>query len=321
MSATKLFPLIFSMSYNSLTACCIEKEAFLTQDATDLAARGVTPKMITDLEAERIAFVAIPPNVVGRNASSIGFTARNVQIKVLKKSINIVLGIANNTFAKNSSELKSFNVRALSRMNANELINICPNIILKSTEYITKMTVKGLKPAMLTDITTEAAALLPLTSATPTLVGNAESTTIIRRNAANSLFTTLKGLCQTGHAFYTAADNKLKAENYVIYDTDSKVVDREGTVKPQITTSRKTDGITATTPIRMKVSVGTGLQFYYGMTKTSAPTVHAVTVANNPNIFVEKTAEELGYSHEGGIIYLVIHNPNTDDAKFLVKIG
>ena len=321
MSATKLFPLIFSMSYNNLTACCIEKEAYLTQDATDLLTRGVTPKMITDLEAERIAFVAIPPNVVGRNTSSIGFSARNVQIKVLRKSINVVVGIAKDTFTKNSAELKSFNVKGLSRMNANDLINICPNIILKSTLYTTKMTIKGLKPAMLTDITTESAALLPLTSATPTLVGNAESTTIIRRNAANGLFTTLKGLCQTGHAFYTAAENKLKAENYVIYDTDSKVVDRKGTVKPQIKTSRKTDGITATTPIRMKVSIGTGLQFYYGMTKTSAPTIHSVTVANNPNIFVEKTAEELGYSHEGGIIHLVIYNPNSDDAKFLVKIG
>jgi len=321
MSATKLIRLLFAMSYNDLTACCIEKEAFLTQDVADLADRGITPTMITDLETERVSFVALPSNDVVRSTSSIGFAKRNVQTEVLRTYIHVVVDIAKDTFKENSPELKSFNITGLAKMDANELLNQGPNIIIKSTLYKTKMTAKGLKPAMLTNISTAADVLLPLISATPILVGDAEATTTIRRNAANSLYSNLKGLCHTAHAYHIAAGNKLKAENYIIYDVPSKIVDRTGTVKPQIRTSRKTGNIVATTHVRMKVKIGTSLVFYYGMKKTSLPTTHAVTVLNNPNIFIKKTAEELGYDLAGGIIHLIIYNPNGDNATFLAKIG
>ena len=321
MSAKKLIRLIFAMSYSDLVACCIEKSAFLNQDKADLAARGITPEMIADLEKERTDFVAIPSNAVLRATSSIGFEKRNVQTEILRKGIHVVYDIAKDTFKDSSAELKLFNAMGLSKMDADELLKICPNIIEQSTFYIIKMTVKGLLPYMLTNITTQAAALIPLNSATPTLVGNAESATVVRRIAANSLYSTLEGLCHTGHAFYIAAEDNVKAENYVIYDKPSKIVDRTGTVKPQKATSRKTDNIIATTHVRMKVKLGTGLIFYYGMTKKSLPTTNAVTVLNNPNIFIKKTAEELGYDLAGGIIHLIIYNPNGDDASFLAKIG
>ncbi len=321
MSRKKSVPTIFNMSQNDLVACCIEKAAFLTQDIDDLLARGITLEIIAAFVKKRTDFVALPHYVVVRNTSSIGFAKRNVQTEVLRKAVHVVVDIAKDTFKEDSPELKSFNILGLSKLDANELVNLCPNIIIKSTFYTTKMTVKGLLPAMLTKITTEAATLLPLISATPILVGDSEAATIVRVNAANSLYTTLEGLCSTGHACYIAVDNKQKAQNYVIYDKPKKIVDRTGTVMPQVKTSRKTDNIIATTPVRMKVSVGTGLQFYYGMTKTSPPTINAVTVDNNPNVFTVKTAEELGYDLAGGIIHLIIHNPNGDDATFLAKIG
>jgi len=321
MSALKLVQLAFHMSYNDLVACCTEKEAYLNRDVAELEARGITPDIIAALKKKKNDFVVISPNVVMRAKSTIGFEKRNLQTEVLRKGIHVVYDIAKDTFLQNSAELKLFNATGLSKMDADELLKICPNIIEQSTLFITKMTVKGLLPTMLTNITTQAAALMPLNSATPTLVGNAESATVVRRNAANDLYSTLEGLCRTGHTFYIAAEDGVKAENYVIYNGSSKIVDRSGIVKPQKRTSRKTDKIIATTPVRMKVTIGTGLVFYYGMTKTSLPTVHAVTVPYNPNIFIKKTAEELGYDLAGGIIHLIIYNPNGDDAKFLAKIG
>ena len=321
MSAKKLVQPIFNMSHNALVACCTEKEAYLTRDVAELEARGITIDIIAALKKQKTDFVALSPNVVMKAKSSIGFEKRNVQTEVLRKGIHVVYDIAKDTFKEDSAEIKLFNAIGLSKMDADELLKMCPNIIEQSTFYITKMTVKGLQPAMLTNITTQAAALVPLNSATPTLVGNAESATVIRRNAANSLYSTLEGLCHTGRALYVAAEDNVKAENYVIYDGSSKIVDRTGTVKPKIITSRKTDNIMATTHVRMKVTSGTGLVFYYGMTKTSPPTTHAVTVVNNPNIFIKKTAEELGYDLAGGIIHLIIYNPNGDDATFLAKIG
>jgi len=321
MSAKKLIRLIFAMSYTDLVACCIEKSAFLNQDKADLAARGITPEMIADLEKERTDFVAIPSNAVLRATSSIGFEKRNLQTEVLRTAIHVVYDIAKDTFKDDSAEIKAFNAIGLSKMDADELLTIYPNIIEQSTQYKTKMTVKGLNPDMLTNITTQATTLIPLISATPTLIGNAESATVVRRNAANSLYSTLEGLCHTGHAYYIAVDNKLNAENYVIYDKPSKIVDRTGTVKPQKMTSRETNDVITTTHVRMKVTSGSSLVFYYGMLKTSPPTPQAVTVLNNPNKYIEMTAEKLGYDLEGGIIHLIIYNPNGEDATFLAKIG
>lgn len=321
MSVTNLIPLDFAMSFDDLVENCVEKEAYLNRDATDLAARGVTPAMITAFESERVAFVAIPSNATERSVSSLGFSNRNTQIGVLRKAVTVVMDIARDTFKINSAEYKSFNVKGLSKLNGFDLMNICPNIISRATFYSTQMTVKGLTPTMLTNISSGVTTLLPLSSATPTLVGIAESTTIIRHNAANSLYSTMKGLCSTGHAFYMAADNKLKAENYVIYDKASKVVDRTGTVKPKKIETRKTDDIEATTRIRLKVETGISLQFYYGMTTKSLPPTTATTVEFNPNVFVKTTAEALGYSVAGGIIHFLVYNPNADDADFLAKIG
>ena len=304
-----------------MVSTCVEKEAYLTRDQTELAARGVTTAKIAAMETKRVAFVALPSRATESETSSIGFQDRNTQATVLLGAIRLVMYIAEDTFPKNSSQYKSFNAKGLSKMNANQLSNICPNIVAKGTQYMSLMGPKGLTAAMLTNITTQAATLLPLISNTPILVGDEDAATVVRRNAANDLFVTMKGLCHTGYVFYLAAGNDTKAKEYVVGDGDSKVVDRDGIVKPLKKATRKTADITATTPIRFKVKTGTSLQVYYGMTKTSAPTASAATVLYNPNIFLSTTAADLGYDLAGGIKYFIIYNPNADDAEFLAKIG
>ena len=109
MSATKSIRLLFAMSYNDLTACCIEKEAYLTRDVAELEARGITPDIIAAFRKQKTDFVALSPIVVMRAKSSIGFENRNVQTEVLRKGINVVYGIAKDTFKEDSAELKLFN--------------------------------------------------------------------------------------------------------------------------------------------------------------------------------------------------------------------
>ena len=321
MSATKLVPLDFSMSYEKLTSTCVEKVAFLTRDKAVLAERGITPTMITNLDADRVTFAAIPTNATEVATSTKGFSDRDVQTAKLRVAVRIVINIAKTTFATDSPEYKSFNIKGMARFDANKLSNACPNIITQGTKYMSAMADKGLTVAMVTNITTQAALLAPLMSATPTLVGNAAATTEIRRNAANALYNPMMDMCATAHAYFLAEGDSLTAEDYVVYDTTNKVVDRDGTVKYAHQTSRKTDGVEATTKLRLKVSEGTALQFYYGMTKTSVPGPMAQTVAYNPNNFTEFFAEEIGYNKATGMIVFIIKNPNAADGVFLAKIG
>jgi len=192
--------------------------------------------------------------------------------------------------------------------------------VVKGNKNLAAMGPKGLTAAMLANITTQAAALLPLISATPILVSDAETVTGDRRTLANSLYNSMKDLCQTAHTYYFDRD-KLKAENYVIYDASTSVVNREGTVKGNKTAIRKSAGIVADTVFRLKVKSGTSLQFYYGMTSKSLPGPLVTTVDYNPNIFFSTTAAGLGYDAAGGIIVFIIRNPNSDDSEFLAKIG
>ena len=158
-------------------------------------------------------------------------------------------------------------------------------------------------------------------SATPTLVGDASATTETRRNAANALYRAMMDLCATARAYFLSIGDKLTAEEYVVYDVSKKVVDRDGTVKYAKQTSRKTDKIVATTRFRLKVKLGTALQFYFGMTKKSLPGLLAKTVDYNPNNFTDYTAEALGYDKAAGFIVFIIRNLNAEDGWFLAKIG
>lgn len=321
MASPKLLKLLFSMSYEKLIDTCLAKLAFLKRDQADLAARGITIAKINAFDAERIAFAAIPSNVTGLETNTLGYEARDKQAAILLTNIQTVQTIVGDTFETKSAEYKGFQFKGLGKFDASLLYNISSNVVIKGGKYMSQLGPKGLDAAMLTNITTEAAALLPLIAAMPVLVGDAETFTVERRSAGNALFTTAKGLCSTGKAFYTTAKDKVKAKNYVIYDAVRKVVTRSGIVKATLSLVRKTAGITATKRVRMKVKSGTSLQFYFGMTKNSLPGVLSAIVDYNPNIFVKKTAAELGYNAAAGITVFIIRNINGDDASFSAKFG
>ena len=320
MSASSTIKLDFSMSYESLLDDCVAKIAFLQRDVTELTPRGVTLPLITAFDAQRAAFAIVPSNWTNVNEASKGFAARDTKAGQLLTAITVVMGIVNATFAKSSSEYKSFKAKGIGTFTSNQLYNISNNIVVKATQNTVALTAKGLTPGMLTSITTLASALLPLISATPVLVSNAEAMTVTRRQLANALFATMKGFCNIASAYYLAQGNKQKAADYVVYDADTIAIDRTGIVKKNSLTNRKADGVISRSFFRLKVKSGKSLQFYFGMTKTSLPGTNVKTVTYNHNIFVRCYAADLGYDFAGGIKYFIILNPNDEDAEFLVKI-
>jgi hypothetical protein len=57
------------------------------------------------------------------------------------------------------------------------------------------------------------------------------------------------------------------------------------------------------------------------MLKGDTPPAGALEVLANPNIFVTKTAAQLGYNAATGVIQMNIYNPNEGIGAFWVKIG
>ena len=67
--------------------------------------------------------------------------------------------------------------------------------------------------------------------------------------------------------------------------------------------------------------MGKSLQYYFSLLKGDAAPADALTVLPNPNIFVKKTAAQLGYNATTGMIQLNVYNPNEEICAFFIKMG
>ena len=320
MTTKELVPARFNCSHTYLVTSSLEKEALLRRDLPDLIGRGITTIRLDAYKILRDDFNAIPASVIEIYETSIAFQERNAKNRELIISLRRILGIAEVTFKKKSAEYKSFNIKGLSHFSAEETYKHSENVFSKATTFKVKMTVNGLTPMMLTDLTTERDELGVCIQATPVLEGNSMGVTVKRRNAANALFDETSSMCKIAVFNYQDTD-KVKKREYAIYDTKPSTVDRRGKAKANSFSTPKGINYLPTTKIRIKIKTGTSVEVYFSLKKKGSPASKSKIIKANPNIFISTTAAELGFDAEGGIFVLNIKNINNDDASFFIKIG
>ena len=320
MAKKPLIPLHFTGSFSYMSNKSIEKEAFLRRDQADLASRGITVASIDALAADRVAFLAIPTNSSEVHTATVGFDDRNAKADEIVVAIREVIGIAKTTFGVKSPIYKGFDIKSLSTLTPNELYNHSGNVVLRGTQNMTAMALKGLTAGMLTNITTLSGELLVLIAATPILESGAKIITGNRRTAANVLYDNMKAKCEIAKNYYFDRD-KTKYNDYVVYDIAPKAIDRSGNVAALGYKSPRTAGITGAKVFRLRVTSGDSLEFFFSMRKGGTAPVGVLTITPNPNIFVTKTAAQLGYDALAGIIFLNVRNPNGTICSFFLKMG
>ena len=320
MNASKEVPLIFTLTYDELIGLLITKEGFFRRDQKDLKSRGITVERIDEFAANRQLLLSMPHYAVENNTRSIALKECRIKKSEIGDALNEIKLIAENTFGLKGILYIPFNVSGIKKMSYEKILDLVPDFVKFGTANIIPMRKKGLTKKKLTDITSLAAELTTLLSVPSDSKSDLDAVTIARHVLENSLFEEMRNMCQTGRIFYRKS-NKVKVADYLIYDKKQKVTNRSGIVKSNFATTRKAKKLIDKTRIRMKVSTGISLEFYFGMTKDSPPTAKTLTVLNNTKAFVTSTASELGYDLAGGIIHLIIRNPNEVNAKFLIKIG
>ena len=320
MKSSKVEPLDFSCSYPEMIELSIQKEAYLRRDQVVLLPRGITVKKLDDFAAERTALIAMSPYVIDNREHTLALQACEAKRSTLAAGLIEVQDIAFNTYTKNGTKYFPFKLLGINKLSAAQLIDKVPVFVKNGTNDLAEMGVQGLTAVMLTDLTTMATDLTSLLEVPPVIDSNTSSATIARHISENKHFNNMRTMSQTGHIFFKTTD-KVKAKDYVMDSSIPKVTNRKGIVKSNSATTRKAANLVARSRIRVKVSTGTSVEMYFGMTKSTMPTDKALTIKKNENIFATTTAAALGYDLAGGIIHLIIRNPNDDDAKFLVKIG
>jgi len=321
MNASYEVPLVFSLTFHELIDILIAKEAHLRRDQLELMPRGITLLRINALAANRELLLSMPQFVVLNRDRSLALNACRAKKTELGDALTEIKNIAETTFGLKGPLYFSFNLKGIKKMSYSRMLDVVPDFVKFGTASIIPMGLKGLTVEKLTNITTLKTELTTLLAVPSDLKSTASAATIARHTLENSLFEEMKNMCMTAQTFYEKSD-AVKAADYVIYEGAEKVTNRSGIVKANIAITRKVANLETKTRFRMKVSTGKSLEIYFGMTKTSPATTKALTVEYNPNIFVTTTAAALGYDLAGGIIYLIIRNPNdVEESKFLIKIG
>ncbi len=310
----------FSFSYEHLITKSIEKEAFLRRDLADLTSRGMTVEKLDEMKVERTNFKNIPSNKTEKEVPAKSIDDRNKKARQLEIAIRIVINIAKGTFGAKSAIFRSFGITHLSTLSAYIMYNKSKNVVIKGNNNMAAMKPNGLKPLMLKNITSLATELLPLIAATPILATDAMLLTAKRQAEANKVFDRMMAYCEIGKSNYMDVD-LIKYNNYIVYDAPAKVLNRKGEVPAKSQKSPKTNGINGNTKFSLRTTVGKSTFMYFGFKKGDAPPINALEVLANQDIFIIKTASQLGYNLKKGIIKLNIYNPNEGLAAFWVKIG
>ena len=298
----------------------IEIEAYLRRDILDLASRGVTLVKLDAMKAEREALIAIPSNKTEIEDSTKAIADRDKKAGEIVLKVRIVINCAKDAFGTKSATYKAFNIKKLSSLSAAKLYLKCGNIVTRANANLAAMVAKGLDVATLTDITSLNAELLVLIAAAPVLKTDATIVTAERQTAANNVFDTTKAFCELGKSRYMDV-NKEKYDNYITYDTPAKVKNRRGNLAVYGSKGPRTNDINLDTRFRMRTTKGKSTLMYFSLLKGDAAPAGALEVLNNPNIFITKTAAQLGYNPATGVIQLNIYNPHEAIGAFWVKIG
>ncbi len=320
MSLNKGIKPHYNSSMEKVVSKSIEIEACLRRDIADLASRGITIAKLDAMADERAILIAIPSNKTEIESATKATADRDKKSGEIVLAIRIVRNIAKDAFGPKSATYKAFNVKSLSSLSATTLYMKCGNIVTRANTNLVAMEAKGLTPAMLTNITTLSEELLPLIAAAPVKKTDAILVTAERQTAANNVFDTTKEYCEIGKSCYMDV-NKAKYNNYITYDTPSKVKDRKGKVAIYGYKGPRTNDIALDTKFSLRTTLGKSLIMYFSLKKGDTPPTGALEVLANPNIFITKTAAQLGYNPATGVIQLNIYNPNEELGAFWVKFG
>ena len=311
MAAGNNNSLKFTMSYAEFINRSYEIETVANRDRAILVARGVLDIEIDSLSHLRNAFFQVPTDEEMKGLIKVATTERDKELALTIILVRDIQGIAMLTFGKKSGEYKSFGPFNLSEMPIGKFMSLISVVIARATVYAAKMKDYGLNSNAITDLTNKQQNIELLIKAMDLAEGDRKLTTVVRHITANNLFAVMQKICAVGTVYYQDRD-AVKAEDYVLYDIPTNVQERKGEVEKESIISRELTGISETSAFQLKVSVGSSMQFYFSKTEGGSVGTKSVTVQNNPNIFTEVKATDLGYSKDNGDIFFCIKNLSTE---------
>jgi hypothetical protein len=207
----------FNMSQADLVATAQKKLLFLRRDGAALAGYGVTSARLDGLQNLTAAFVALPTEAEGVQA-----TAATTQAKLAARSAALgtmqsIMGKVGLLHNDRTPQYKAFGTAGLNGASDGDLYLGLVRCVRVGRTGLATYAGKGLTAAELDQLEAQNAALLAAVGRQHDAESAAAAATQQRLTAGNALYDELTQLCEAGKAAFVQSD-AAKHQDYVIYD-------------------------------------------------------------------------------------------------------
>lgn len=211
---------MYAFSDAELVTKSKEKIAFFRRDATDLLPFGISEVSVSGLETAVNAFLETHTDVEARGDQTISTQAKDQQKELLLELIRQVMVRAQSKFGFGSAKYDKFGTEALSQQSDAEVLITAKRVVRTGTGFMPDLEPLGLKPAHLTEITTQAEAFSELIVDAKEEIGDRDIMQESRVEEGNSIYAALVNMTTTAQGVWQSK-NAAKFNDYIIYNTAS----------------------------------------------------------------------------------------------------
>ena len=207
----------YSMSQAELVSTATTKQGYLRRDLDALKPYGVTPARLDALQALTAAFVALPTETEGVQATATATLAKEGARTAALGTMQRIMGIVGLVHHDRTPQYKAFGTAGLNSASDGDLYLGLVRAVRVGRANLATYAPKGLTAAALSQLEAENATLLATVGNQYDTESGAAGATQQRLTAGNALYDELVALCDAGKAAFVQTDVS-KHQDYVIYD-------------------------------------------------------------------------------------------------------
>jgi hypothetical protein len=290
------------------------------RDLTRLEDFGYTELILDDLEAERLAFAAMPTDV--ELSGQMGLATLNKNNKVKETIDYVMVEIMQRVKLAFGSEThpiyKSFGVKNIHNEPEGNLLFLLLRVHRRADQLIAQIG-NGLTPAIVAMVQTKANEFVALVHAQEQAVEDRDAAVQARVEAGNALYAKLVKLADLGKRLWLNVDES-KYNDYVIYPTEppaQQVVENDVNMGPPTTFS--ITGVEANSPMQAENQGSNPVQAYFSSAPGAMPGAAEPFVTIQPGMAWEGDATACGFL-AGEREYFNVYNPGPAMAHVVVTV-
>lgn len=206
----------FAMSFSDLCMLASNLVVYMTRDATEFAARGVTALDITDFETLGNAFEVFPPDEYYSAQVTAEVEAKDTARDDCTDKIQLISGFFEQQWGTADYRYKQLNIKNFHNMSDSKFLTTARNVVSVAEEYLADLTSIGLTQADIDALETEAQTMEDKMNDIITKKALRDSKTQERTQNGNELYSYCKKYSTIGKLIWENVD-EAKYNDYIIY--------------------------------------------------------------------------------------------------------